>query len=71
MLHRCPEAIEYILCAVLKVSESIKGALQMSRRFQKLSEVFCRCLEDFIVYWGCSADVLKVLESISGPLQMS
>ena len=48
------EAIEYIWYAVLKILESIRCALQMSRSHG--------------LYPRCFSDVLKVLESIEGAL---
>ena len=62
VLCRCPEAIEYIWCTVLRILEYICSALQMS------SEVFCRCPEGSGVYLGCIADVQKVPGSIWGAL---
>jgi hypothetical protein len=52
-------------------TDVIRGVLQMSRRFQGLLEVLCRCPKRSGVHWGCSADVLKVPEAIQGALQMS
>jgi len=82
----CPEGIECIqlswrfrvyprcLADVLKVPESIWGALQMSRRYlvccpddSSLYKVLCRCPEGLGVYQRGSADVRKPL-SVCGVL---